>query len=210
MMEDRTERYFCKDGTGRDLFLLKLYFDHEMGIIFWDISIDKNYLTPDAVDLIKQIIVFDIPQSKRSALIERLFGLLQCLPGIEGQYLSEFYLDKNESYEPNTTSTLEEILRVKNIEQFAPFTENVNAFYYHFLLHSLKGKMGEKLSTVISKESFEENVKKDEQLQFAYVEVYSEKAEYLRLKLCDDDTCYYCYVLVVDSTIKLFFLVLIK
>lgn len=206
-MEDKYERFYCKNDNGRDLFYFELYFNHEPKLINWDISLDLIVLPPEVIDLVEQIIVIEISDEARHLLIDKLFNMIRVLPNIEPQYLPDHLLDKNGKFMDYYSRTLQELLCTKSFPDFVPFSESKNGYYFGYLLPIIMSQIEYIFPLLIEKIYFEELVKNNNDLTVEYAEVYSNNSKYLCVKLFNESTMYNCYIVMVNNAIKLFFLV---
>ena len=204
--ESRTERYYCRNQSGRDLFFVELIFEADYDYIYFHTSLCYNLRDiPEVMSLIKSITKTDITDGKRSELIDNIFSAIQLLPHIKKYYFSEDEVSKNGRHLPNYSTIVEELIRTKDFPDFTAFSENINAAYFEYSLPFLEEKLREKEAKIIDTNEFKILLKNNLTLANEYVELLADNSEFYWVVLSGEKNKYDCFLMMVDDVIKLFF-----
>jgi len=200
----KSERIFCKDDSGQDLFFLDLVFTPELpwGLLFSSLS-NVIFEYPEIVSLANSITEKMIDSKTRNDLIENLFIHVRKIPGIEYEYFDDEMLDKSGRYMDYYQSTLESLLADKEFPDYSFFSERKNNLFFNFAKRNF---LHETTLLCADEKHFQELIFDKPDLQLEYVENYHPSAQYYYCCLNDESKTYDFYLMVVDCSLKLFFL----
>lgn len=206
LSESRTERFYCKDEIGKDLFYIELVFDDEMQWAYMNSSLDYDFKENKLIEeLHRRITDYNLNPSFREKWIEELFSVIRSLPGIEKYYFAPAFLDKTGRHVPEYSAVLKNIIQHKNFPDYTVFSPNENSYYFEYSLSFLVTKLAENDSKKIDKILFEKLIKNDITLITEYVEWMSNNSEFFHVFLGDENTQYDCFIMMQEKEIKLFF-----
>jgi hypothetical protein len=204
--EGRTERYYCKDERGRDLFFIEIVIDDELQWSYLNTSL--NYDFSGFIhfnELEKKITDFKIDETDRQRLADELFTCIKSLPTVEQYFFKVEYLDKSGRHVQEYSTVIQQIIQHKDFPDYTVFSGNINAFYFEYSLPFLYQKLSEQTAKVIDKKYFEKLIENNINLSVEYVEWLAENCEYFHVFLYDQNTQYDCFIMKQKKDIKLFF-----
>jgi hypothetical protein len=208
--ERKSERYYCKNEAGHDLFFVELIIDEELDFVYMDTSLNYDFgNNQEILELRKHITESYKLESIRDSFIEKLFSLIKTLPGIELCYFGPEYLNKNGKHVPEYSAVLDSLLKNKDFPDYTVFSRNINSFYFEYSLSFLYDKLAEGIVKTIEKKYFEKLIENDISLSNEYVEWLTENTEYFHVILYDQKTEYDCFIMKQQGDIKLFFVRLV-
>jgi hypothetical protein len=157
------------------------------------------------MDLIKSITTTGIMTGKRSVLIDKLFAEIKLLPNIEKYYFNEKEISKDGRHLPYYSTVVEELIRTKDFPDYTGFSENINATYFEYSLQFLEEKLRENTTQKIDSNEFKILLKYNFALANEYVELVADNSEFYWVFLSGEKNQYDCFLMTVNSVIKLFF-----
>lgn len=206
METDKTERIYCRNSAGKDLFYIELTYLGEYDLIFLNCSLEYDINQHSAAKLlIDNICQANLTEIVRSELVINLFDVIKNLPGIHAYYFPNNILSSTGKYQECYARTIKELLYEKDFPDYTVFSLNVNTIYFNYALPHLKNEIHSEFPVYADKTHFEELICFNPELQLEYVELYSPDAEFFIIST-KSDKLYDCYIMSVNSVIKMFFI----
>jgi hypothetical protein len=204
--EGRTERFYCSNEAGKDLFYIEIVIDEELDFVYMNTSLNYEFTAyHEILELRNHIIESHKCETVRNSFIEKLFSLIKSLPGIEKYFFGPEYLNKSGRHVPEYSAVIQNLIQSKDFPDYTVFSRNINSFYFEYSLPFLYVKLNEDTVKSISKKYFEKLIHNDITLSQEYVEWLSDKSEFFHVFLFDENTQYDCFLMKQQKDIKLFF-----
>jgi hypothetical protein len=202
---ERTERYFCVDANGRDLFYIDLQFEDFKFIHFYT-SLKYNLFDfPQVNFIVNKITDCDTLPIDRISFIDQLCVYVKELPGISSYYFRDYVLDKNGRYMEFYDSVLNKLLFDKEFENYTVFSIRIHSFYFEFLAPYLKGEIISNKAIPVERQLIEGMLQNNIELSNEYVNTYSPHTHFF-LYFFTDKYLYKCYIQMEANDINLFFI----
>jgi hypothetical protein len=183
LKKQNTDRFFCKNSSGNDLFYVDLSFIAEQGIIFLEFSFSYNWSILEFNKVVDQISTEIFIDERRLCLIALLFVLAKNTPEISVQIsnnlLNEIKGIENDSY----SNLLKELIASKDFPDYSVFSSTSNSIYFDYLKPIIENSL---LSSAdiekVDKSLFEKLIAQSMELARAYVENFTCSIQYFVLK----------------------------
>lgn len=187
MLREDTNRYYCTDRGGKDLFYISLDdFDRlpELNISS-SLGIDLAEI-PSTGDLLAQIRNKYLDYGIRVYRILELFARIQEYPGIENHYFPEFTLAINGRYLEFYEQIGREILN-QEIPDYTPLSDNSHPFHFQNIKQVFSEFKRQKNLTRVEQSHFEEILTESPALVIYYLEFYNVPQEFYHFQLEDGE-----------------------
>ena len=199
------KKYFARTCQGQDLFYVTLE----------DIGLEKSYYFSSSIEkiifdepglnkLIKIIINKHLPELTREHFIDKLFEKIKTVPEIEKYYFQKHLLDKYGRYSEALANTYQSIIFTHKLQINVPYSPYRNAAVFDELKKSLQNSQDESNCIIAEKELFESCLCTPD-LQFGYVEIFTEGMQYyFQQERVEENLLEYYFIKVNDELIFLF------
>lgn len=207
MHREDTNRYYCTNRDGKDLFYISLDdFDQlpELNISS-SLGIDLAEI-PSSGDLLTQIRNKHLDYGIRIYKILELFTRIQKYPGIENHYFPEFTLATNGRYLEFYEQIGREILN-QEIPDYTPLSENSHPFHFQKIKQVISEVKRQKRLNKLKQCHFEELLPESPALVLYYLDFYNLTQEFFHFQLEDGERQnwdFYCQV-IQEHPVLVFF-----
>ncbi len=101
---------------------------------------------------------------------------------------------------------IEGVLPNRDFPDYTPFSQYINSLYFQYFSSNLKEEILNGNSVNACKSHFEELVSLNNDLQYAYVEVFDHDNEFWCLQKSDGDVIFDFYIILNTSEVIFFFI----
>jgi hypothetical protein len=200
------KRYFAKDSYGQDLFFIELT-DAGYPEYFLSASLPVKIMEhSDLIKLRQIIIIKKTSESVRRHFINKLFELIKSIPEAKYFFFPKTVLDKYGRYSEDLARTYESIIITHKLEILIPYSPYRNEEVFNELRKGYKPLADNSSAVFAEKKLFQENLVTDD-LKFAYVEIYSAKAEYFFEQEKNEDRLLEYYFMTLNDELLFLFLI---
>jgi hypothetical protein len=205
------ERYYASNSYGQHLFYIEIK-EWGMPEYWFESSLTFNIHDYSNLNKIINVIINKSTSSSvRKMFVEIFFRSVKNIPGIEKYYFKKTLLDKYGRFSEAISNSIENIIDHYQLKPYVPYSLNKNELIFLEIKSVFESEKENCDSRVeADKELFEGNLINDE-LKFAYTDVYEHNAKYFFQEGYQEDKLLEFYFMIsAKSELLLLFLVNIK
>lgn len=206
-MEVQAHHYLAKNEAGDILFKIELAQIEGFPWLMFSCSLDIDFQKHKRLqNSIKQLCATDTTPEAKAKLVQDIIQRIQRIEGVDQLYFKNRKRDEEPRVRNGIAEFLVYIFEQSDFEQYVPFSETQNLYFFRELKNKLAEAFTVKDMIEVERSCYESLIKGHKRLEDEYVNHFTPTATFYGISIWYSNVCYEFYLMKTNRIVLIFFM----